>query len=99
MIAMMAEPDRAWTRTALVHELRASDSLIASLLDRFQRIGLAVADDDNWYWRPATPELEDLASSVAKAYAVTPFGVIQAIAEAPEGRLQQFADAFKLRKD
>ena len=54
---------------------------------------------DSWSWRPATPEMEELAGSVVEAYAVTPFGVIQAIAEAPEDRLRQFADAFRMRKD
>jgi hypothetical protein len=100
MVAMMAEPNRAWSAAELVRELRASDTVISRLLDRFQQIGLAIEGKDHtWHWRPAAPELEELANGVARAYAVTPFGVIQAIAEAPESRLRQFADAFRLRKD
>jgi len=100
MVAMMAEPSRAWTAAELVRELRASDTVISRLLHRFQQIGLAIEDPANmWCWRPATPELEELSTAVAKAYTETPFGVIQAIAEAPESRLRAFADAFRLRKD
>jgi len=100
MLAMQAGPERRWTVEELRLELRATDTLISSLLDRFERLGLAMRlDDGTWCWRPAVPEVEQLARSVAEAYAVTPFGVIQAIAEAPEDRLRQFADAFRLQKD
>ena len=100
MLAMRAESDQPWSVDALVRELRASPPLIEELLDRFQRIGLAMRQDDlTWCWQPATPEMVELAKGVAEAYAVMPFGVIQAIAEAPEDRLRQFADAFRLRKD
>jgi hypothetical protein len=98
MLVMRENPTHPWTANALRLELRASDSLIASLLDRFERTGLAVREGDIWCWRPAVPEIEQLSRAVADAYAVTPFGVIQAIAEAPEDRLRQFADAFRLQK-
>jgi hypothetical protein len=99
MLTLMREPDRSWTVEALVRELRASSAVISPLLSRFVRIGLAIETDGDWTWRPATPEMEELAGKVAHAYAVTPFGVIQAIAEAPEDRIRGFADAFRLRKD
>jgi hypothetical protein len=99
MLIMREEPARAWTVEPLRLELRASDILIASLLERFERTGLAIREEgDVWYWRPAIPEIDQLARDVADAYAVTPFGVIQAIAEAPTDRLRQFADAFRLKK-
>jgi hypothetical protein len=100
MLAMRAEPERAWTAELLVRELRASDRLIARLLYRFQDIGLVVKHDtDTWHWQPAVAEMEALSRDIAEAYAVTPFGVIQAIAEAPNENLRQLADAFRLRKD
>lgn len=99
MLAMREDSARAWTVEALRLELRASDTLIASLLERFEQTGLAICEDgDVWCWRPAVPEIDLLARDVADAYAVTPFGVIQAIAEAPAERLRQFADAFRLQK-
>lgn len=99
MIAMREEPTQTWSVETLVRELRASAPLVTELLDRFERIGLAMRDNgEGWCWRPATPEMEELANGLAEAYAVMPFGVIQAIAEAPEDRLKQFADAFRLRK-
>lgn len=100
MLIMMAEPARVWAAPELVRELRGTDTLISRLLARFQVIGLAAEGDaGTWIWQPATPELEAMSKGVRDAYEVTPFGVIQAIAEAPDSRLRQFADAFRFRKD
>lgn len=99
MLTLMQEPDRAWTADALVRELRASVPLVDQILARFLHLGLIARAVEGWYWRPATAEVEQLARGVAEAYAVTPFGVIQAIVEAPADSLKLFADAFRLRKD
>jgi hypothetical protein len=98
MLMLREDGARTWTVEALRRELRASDTLIANLLHRFERNGLVAAENGGWQWRPALPEVDALSGAVAEAYAVTPFGVIQAIAEAPERSLRHFADAFRLHK-
>jgi hypothetical protein len=100
MLTLMQTPERAWSVQELVQELRASFRLVDDLLlPRFEKVGLIVKESDKtWIWRPATPELDELAKGIAEAYAVTPFGVIQTIAEAPQDRIQDFADAFLLRR-
>jgi hypothetical protein len=100
MLTMQANPQRQWTVDSLKRELRANDLLVARLLERFEQIGLAIKDGaDMWQWCPAVPEVDALARAVAEAYAVTPFGVIQAIADSPNDRLRQLADAFRLHRD
>lgn len=101
MIVMHAAPNDSWTAPALVKELRASEPLVNELLARFERLGLIIQVEEKgiWCWRPATDEVRELADAIAVAYATTPFGVIQAIAEAPEDRIRQFADAFRVRRD
>ncbi len=97
---MMANPEKDWTTEMLVRELRASHTLIASLLERFQRSGLTTETiPGSWRWSVADDTLHATAKELAAAHAVTPFAVIQAIADAPELRLRQFADAFRIRKD
>ena len=67
---------------------------------RGKRLGLVTNNNsEGWSWQPATPEVAELSRGVAEAYAVTPFGVIQAIAEAPPDSIRLFADSFRLRKD
>jgi hypothetical protein len=100
MLLMMAQPEKAWTIEMLVRELRATHTLVAGLLERFQRSELATeTPPGTWRWSAATDELRHITKELAAAHAVTPFAVIQAIANAPELRLRQFADAFRIRKD
>ena len=87
MLALMHETGRPWTVDALVRELRASPLLIGQLLAHFEKLGLATdRGDDGWAWQPATAEVAELSRGVADAYAVMPYGIIQAIAEAPRQR-------------
>ena len=99
MLRMSKPPDREWTADTLTRELRASALLGAEVLDQFERSGLVEKSATGWRWRPATTELAHLSDAVAKAYAVTPFAVIQAIVDGPKVQISQFADAFKFRKD
>lgn len=99
MLKMAAAPDRDWTVPALVQELRASERAIAANLERFQRSQLIrEGTPGTWRWQPVDT-MHDVCRQLIAAYGITPFAVIQAIAEAPEQRLRQFADAFRLRKD
>ena len=99
MLVLHHSKDRTWTVEHLVREMRAADQLVAGLLDRFQRLGLVTESNGSWRWDVQSPDMVELTQKVSEAHAVTPFAVIQAIAETPEQRLRQFADAFRLRKD
>jgi UDP-N-acetylglucosamine enolpyruvyl transferase len=100
MLKMMSRPDLVWTVEQLVRELRATDLLVSGLLARFERAGFVVSGgEDAWQWRPANPQLDQLSRQTAEAHAATPFAVVQVIAEAPAYSLQEFADAFRLRRD
>lgn len=100
MLKMMGRPDQEWTVAELVRELRATDPLVAGLLVRFERSGFVLkSGEDAWRWRPANADIERLSQQTAKAHAATPFAVVQIIAEAPAYSLQEFADAFRLRRD
>src|SRR5437763_696943 len=87
MLTLMDDHNRPWTVDALVREMRASPLLISQLLARFEKLGL-VSDNGNqgWTWQPVTAEVAELSRGVADAYAVMPYGIIQAIAEAPRHR-------------
>lgn len=100
MLTLMADSSRCWTAAEITRELRANETLIASLLERFQSSGLVARNEDGaWQWHPANPEIGELAGRTAKAHGVTPFAVIQALADAPSRSLHDFANSFRLRKD
>ena len=100
MLTLRRQPLAAWTAAALTAEMRANLQLVSDILHRFERSGLVTAaEPGHWIWRAASPELDRLADAAADAYARTPLRVTRAIADSYNRRIQQFADAFKLRPD
>jgi hypothetical protein len=83
----------------LTAELRASQNLVVDNLERFQRSGLAVCDEENgWRYAPANPVLAGFADLLERAYRERPVSIINLIA-APPDPIQGLADAFKFRGD
>ncbi len=100
LVLMIADPDREWTVALLINELRASNYLVAGLLNLFRQQGLASEVKPGlWKWQAKDGEIAAMARRVADAYAVTPMAVLHAIADTPNDRLRQFAEAFRLRRD
>ena len=100
LLVLTRTPHRAWQLEALVHELRASTSLVAGGLHSLKDAGLVSVDNQQMYrFQPASPELGELADALIDLYNRKPRAVMRAIFSAPADRIQTFADAFRLRKD
>ena len=100
LLLLTRSPQQAWQGEALVHELRASMSLVNGGLQTLEKIGLVSMDQQRMYrFQPASPQLEDLARALIDLYNRKPHAVIRAVFSAPADRIQTFADAFRLRKD
>jgi hypothetical protein len=99
LLLLKRDPERRWPPEALTAELRASASLVVDNLQRFERSGLAMRDEDaGWRYAPASPVLAELADRLERAYRERPVSVINLIA-APPDPIQGLADAFKFRGD
>lgn len=98
LLLMRRQPERRWLAADLVKELRASTPLVEANLAAFERAGVALKQDDGSYrFAPATPVLAKLCDEIETAYRERPVAMINAISSTD--RLQDLADAFKLRKD
>jgi hypothetical protein len=96
MLVMQADPERRWRVDELVRELRASQTLVRGNLEGFERSGLVVRDAAEVFrFAPANAGLRELCDQVRAAYRERPVAIINLIA-APEERLQQLADAFRI---
>jgi hypothetical protein len=96
MLLLRREPCRWWPVDDIVADLRASRMLVLANLERFERGGLVIPDHQQKYrFSPATPAAVELCDALAAAYRERPVATINLIA-APEERLQQLADAFRL---
>jgi len=99
LLLMKRTPDRCWPPAELVRELRAATGLVNDNLQRFERGGLAVREDEACYrYRPAAPVIAELCDRLETAYRERPVSIINIIA-APRDPLQSLADAFKFRRE
>jgi predicted ArsR family transcriptional regulator len=91
-----------WTPAAVARRLYLRDEAAAELLAALETTGVARAvegDVPSFVYSPATPELVAMLDDVAKAYATNLVAVTDVIHSRLDRRAQQFADAFRWRKD
>jgi hypothetical protein len=97
---LRAALDRSWTPDALRVELRASAVAIQQALAAFRAAGL-VSDEPGGVvrYQPANPGLDALAAEVMAEYDRRPIGLIEEIYVSETSKVQDFADAFRIKKD
>ncbi|HEY1928531.1 MAG TPA: hypothetical protein VGG92_13775 [Caulobacteraceae bacterium] len=97
LLLLRRAPRRAWTVAETVAELRAATGLVQGIFDRFLIAGVIVADGDLRYrYAPASLMIDGLCDAVEEAYRQRPVATI-ALISAPADRLQQLANAFRVR--
>lgn len=97
LLLLKRDAERCWAPADLVRELRASTGLVNDNLQRFERGGLAVRDDQGCFrYAPAAPVIGALCDQLEDAYRERPVAIVNLIA-APRDPLQSLADAFKFR--
>lgn len=102
VLLLRAEPDTAWDAPRLARRLYVPERQAAELLQALRTSAIAQpapGSDAGVRYRPETPELAELLEGVARAYAVNLMGVTDLIHSRVDKRAQQFADAFRWRKD
>ena len=100
VLLLRAEPERAWDAAQLARRLYVPERRGVELVGQLRESGVAanVADGGAVRYGPA-PELATLLDGVAQAYATDLVTVSSLIHSRIDRRAQQFADAFRFRKD
>jgi predicted ArsR family transcriptional regulator len=91
-----------WTVAAVARRLYLREETAGELLAALQTTGVArvvEGEGPSFVYSPATPELAAMLDDVAKAYATNLVAVTDLIHSRLDRRAQQFADAFRWRKD
>jgi predicted transcriptional regulator len=94
LILIRSDPHRAWAPKSLVAALRASDRLVADILQAFGRSGLVTEEGDGVRYRPSLA-VDGLCAELEAAYRERPVSVINAIVRQRSAALNTFADAFR----
>ncbi len=103
LLLRAAAPDY-WQASTLAGRLYISDKVAQSLLVDLCQSGMCAPRDDtdqtlSYSYRPSTPELKATIDSLADLYARRLVEVTHLIHSKLDRKAQQFADAFKWRRD
>ena len=103
LLFLQKSPDRSWELREIIEGLRASvtigDADGMKWVESLHARGLvAIGPDRRVQYRPASPELEDFARGLSRAYTQRPVTLIRMIYALRDTKIQSFADAFRIRK-
>jgi hypothetical protein len=99
VLLLRADPRQAWTGQKLAQRLYVPERTAAELLVQLRDGRLAEPAADGGVRFAPGPGLADVVNRLAEAYAAHLMTVTDLIHSPVDRRAQQFADAFRFRKD
>ena len=102
LLLLCGQPHEAWSISAVAQRLYITEQETSPLLARLHAEGLIAAEEGEplkYLYQPNSVELGEMVKRVAEIYAKHLVPVTNLIHSKPRTRIQEFADAFKLRKD
>ena len=97
---LAADPTRKWTVAEVFRTIQSSAQSVTDSLELFRKEGFLVSERAGTYqYSPKAAEIGQGMAELAKAYRERRVTVIHTIYMKPADTIQDFADAFKLRKD
>jgi hypothetical protein len=103
LLLLRATPDQRWSGTMLAGRLYIAERTAQGLLDELCRAGMAApcpSPDQHCYcYAPVSSTLRERIDGLAELYARHLVDVTNLIHSSLDRKAQQFADAFRLRKD
>lgn len=102
LLLLRANPDHQWTAQSLAGRLYLGERTAQALLDELCRAAMAKpcpAQAHAYCYAPASAQLRERIDKLADLYARHLVDVTHLIHSTLDRKAQQFADAFRLRKD
>lgn len=102
LLLMRANPESEWDADTVSARLYIDTTEAAELLAHLCAQGFLVkkgGKSPTYRFAPTHPELEPMISQVAALYRQYLIPITNLIHNKPKSRVQQFADAFRIRKD
>jgi DNA-binding IclR family transcriptional regulator len=100
LLLLRSLPDRGWDSFQVAARLYTGENQALELLQMLLAAGMVTrAEDGSFRYGPATPELGAMIEALASTYAQDLVGVTDLIHSRIDKRAQQFADAFRWKKE
>jgi hypothetical protein len=90
---------RRWTSDELIRESRSSRIIVNETIKVFVQAGILSQDDIGCQYIPVNAELVSLIDEIAREYEERPVSIVNAIVREQSGKLQDFANAFRIKRD
>ena len=101
LLLLRREPQDKWSASTLAQRLYTSESETVDTLESLCAAGLVIAcgsEPTIYRYEPLSPELRDLVDHTADVYSKHLVAITNLIHSQPKTRVQEFADAFKIRR-
>jgi len=101
LLLLRGNPHELWSANSLAQRLYTTQEQIENVLERLKSLGfLAMKEDDptTFFYKPRSTGLAHTVDQIAEVYSKYLIAVTNLIHAKSEMRIQEFADAFKLRK-
>ena len=99
LLMCRADPHKEWNATILARGLFIDESQTSLLLARMSEQGFIVASANGYRYQPQSPELTAMMERLAELYKSYLVPITNLIHAKTKTRIQEFADAFRIRKD
>lgn len=102
LLLLRNSPEKQWSVQALAARLYIDEKQTAQLLSDLCKQSLAImipSDPPLYQYHPGSTELRNMVDRVAEIYSTHLVPVTALLHSKAKARVQEFADAFKLRKD
>jgi hypothetical protein len=107
LLLLRSKPDAPWSCGAVANRLYIDQKQTAELLASLDADGFVTVageedpgeEDPMYRYQPATPHMLQMVDSLADFYGKHLVPITNLIHSKPKNRVQQFADAFRIRKD
>lgn len=101
LLLLRSNPQELWSASSLAQRLYAAQEQIESVLERLKSLGFLATKGDNpktYFYYPRSTALAHTVDRIAEVYSKYLIPVTNLIHSKSETRIQEFANAFKLRK-
>ena len=99
ILLMRREPERRWDAAGLAARIYVAPPVAASVLADLGTLGLAANEDDRFRYAPADAAMSALIARLDEAYAKNLVEVARLIHASRDRTAEQFAAAFRFRKE
>lgn len=102
LLLLRDNADRRWTASEVYQKVRSSERSVGYTLEELARRGLLARIDQpqtQFQFAPQTEELKAAIDQLARLYSERRVRIVEAIYSAPISAVDEFAKAFRLRKD